>query len=224
MEGLLAREPDVLLAIRINALATEHAIEDIKTLKRCAYRPHAVSLPMVEQAREIETLVLELEEVLRTASLIVMVETVNAICAIDSICAACPLGAALLFGNADLSSALRCANDWESLAYVRSRLILFAAKWGLPALDGVTIELDNENLLEAECIKAKSFGFSGKAAVHPKQVKTINRNFCPTAEELAEARAIVEAYDASSGGAIRVGNKMIDRPVYLAAASLLKNH
>jgi len=52
----------------------------------------------------------------------------------------------------------------------------------------------------------------GKAAVHPKQVKIINRFFCPTEEEIAEANTIVAAYEASPGGAIRVGDKMVDRP------------
>jgi (S)-citramalyl-CoA lyase len=177
---------------------------------------------MIGHARDIEAAVVELEDVLRTASLIVMIETANAICGIDSICASCPPGTALLFGNADMSSALRCANDWENLAYIRSRLIMFAAKWGLPAFDGVTIALENEGLLEEECRKGRNLGFAGKAAVHPRQVNIINRNFCPTDREVADARAVVAAYEACSGGAIRVGDKMVDRPVYLAALSLLK--
>ena len=224
VKKLLQHEPDVLTGVRINSPGSEHWIHDVRALRSCPNLPHAIILPMIEHAREIDAVAIELEDVLRAASLIVMIETANAICGIDSICAACPPSAALLFGNADMASAMRCANDWESLAYVRSRLIVFAAKWGLPAFDGVTIELESENLLEKECSKGKKLGFVGKAAVHPKQVKTINRNFCPTVEEVAEARAIVAAYEASSGGAIRVGMKMVDRPVYLAAASLLKTH
>lgn len=219
---LLQNAPEVLLAVRINSAASEHWSHDIKSLKSCAHLPHAIILPLIEHAHEIEAAVVELGTVLQVAALIIMIETVNAICGIDSICAACPPGSALLFGNADMSSAIRCANDWESLAYIRSRLIMFAAKWNLPVFDGVTIDLNDETLLGDECSKGRKLGFAGKAAVHPKQVKTINRNFRPTADEITEARAIVAAYEAGSGGAIRVGEKMVDRPVYLAAVAMLK--
>jgi (S)-citramalyl-CoA lyase len=224
VKDLLRHEPGVLVSVRINSLVSEHGIHDLRVLRSCPNPPHAIIIPMIENAREIENALVEWGDVLGTASLIVMIETPNALCAIDSICAVSPRSTALLFGNADMSSAIRCANDWESLAYVRSRLILFAAKWGLPAFDGVTIDLESEDLLEEECIKARKLGFVGKAAVHPKQVKAINRNFCPSAEEIAEAHTIVTAYEAGAGGAIRVGDKMVDRPVYLAAASLLKHH
>jgi (S)-citramalyl-CoA lyase len=224
VKKLLGREVDLPVAVRINSLTSEHGPHDVRALKSCANLPTAVILPMIENAGQIEAAVVELGEILPTASLIVMIETASAICDIDSICGACPRNAGLLFGNADMSSAIRCANDWESLAYVRSRLVVFAAKWGLPAFDGVTIDLESEDLLERECLSGRKLGFCGKAAVHPKQVKTINRVFSPTAEEVAEARSIVAAYEASSGGAIRVGNKMVDRPVYLAAVGLLKTH
>jgi len=224
VKALLRHEPDILVGVRINSPVSEHGIHDRRMLRSCPNLPHAVILPMIEHAREIDTALVELKDVLGAASLITMIETPNAICAIDSICAASPRNGGLLFGNVDMSSILRCANDWESLAYVRSRLIMFAAKWGLPAFDGVTIDLESDDLLEEECIKSRKLGFVGKAAVHPKQVKTINRNFCPSAEEIAEARTIVAAYEAASGGAIRVGKTMVDRPVYLAAASLLKSH
>ena len=223
VQNLLGRELDQLVAVRINSLKSEHGHHDISALRSCACLPHAVVVPVIEDPLEIEVALSELGDILKTASLIVMIETVNAICAIDSICAACPRDAGLLFGNADMSAAIRCANDWESLAYVRSRLVLFAAKYGLPAFDGVTLDLENENVLEQECRNSRRMGFVGKAAVHPKQVKIINRLFCPTEEEIAEANTIVAAYEASLGGAIRVGDKMVDRPVYLAAANLLKN-
>jgi (S)-citramalyl-CoA lyase len=222
VKDLLQHELDILVGVRINSLVTEYGMHDLRMLGSCPNSPHAVIVPVIEHAREIDAVVMESGDLLAAASLIVMIETANAICAIDSVCAACPKNAALLFGNADMSTAIRCANDWESLAYVRGRLILFAAKWGLPVFDGVTIDLEREDLLEEECIKGRKLGFVGKAAIHPKQVKVINRTFCPSADEIAEARTIVAAYLSSSGGAIRVGKTMVDRPVYLAAASLLK--
>lgn len=200
VKDLLRHEPDVLLAVRINSLTSGDGIRDVHALRSCANMSHAVMLPMIEDAREINAAVAELGDALRAASLIVMIETAKAICNIDSICAVCPPGAALLFGNADMSNSIRCANEWQSLAYIRSRLVMFAARWGLRAFDGVTVDVENEALLEEECSKGRELGFAGKAAVHPKQVKTINRKFCPTVEEVAEARSIVRAYEASSGG------------------------
>lgn len=60
-------------------------------------------------------------------------------------------------------------------------------------------------------------------AIHPIQIETINDGFTPTPEEVAEARAVVAAFDANPGaGALKLDGKMIDAPHLRQAIALLE--
>jgi citrate lyase subunit beta / citryl-CoA lyase len=59
-------------------------------------------------------------------------------------------------------------------------------------------------------------------AIHPAQVDVINAAFTPTAEELADAQAIVDLFAANPGvGAIGYQGAMLDRPHLARAQALL---
>jgi citrate lyase subunit beta/citryl-CoA lyase len=61
--------------------------------------------------------------------------------------------------------------------------------------------------------------------VHPKFVDVVNEAYTPTAEELASAKRVLEAFDEASArgeGAIKVDGVMIDKPVYHRAKDLLE--
>jgi citrate lyase subunit beta/citryl-CoA lyase len=59
-------------------------------------------------------------------------------------------------------------------------------------------------------------------AIHPAQVPVINDAFTPSEAELAYARAVVAAFEASPGiGALSLDGKMIDRPHLVQAQRLL---
>jgi citrate lyase subunit beta / citryl-CoA lyase len=76
------------------------------------------------------------------------------------------------------------------------------------------MNLADDRALEAEAHLARTCGFTGKVAIHPRQVATINAIFSPTAEELARARRIVAAYRSAEqlgSGATAVDGVMVDR-------------
>ncbi|MDF3046135.1 MAG: malyl-CoA thiolesterase, partial [Ornithinibacter sp.] len=55
-------------------------------------------------------------------------------------------------------------------------------------------------------------GFDGKTLIHPSQIEPCNRVFAPSPEEVEEARAIVEAWEAGSGaGVVTYGGRMVER-------------
>src|SRR5262249_51708138 len=67
--------------------------------------------------------------------------------------------------------------------------------------------------LERACRMARAMGFDGKQCIHPSQLSTVNGIFAPSAEEIAKAEAIVEAYEtalASGQGAVTHDGRMID--------------
>jgi citrate lyase subunit beta/citryl-CoA lyase len=59
-------------------------------------------------------------------------------------------------------------------------------------------------------------------AIHPAQVDPINAAFTPSAEELAHARAVVQAFaDHPGAGVVALDGAMLDRPHLLLAQRLL---
>ncbi len=75
----------------------------------------------------------------------------------------------------------------------------------------------------AECREARRDGFAAKMAIHPAQVPVINEAFTPSAEALAQARAIVEAFAQNPGaGVVGLDGEMIDRPHLKRSERLLR--
>lgn len=80
---------------------------------------------------------------------------------------------------------------------------------------------DSEGL-ERDCRRARRDGFTGRIAIHPDQVKTINHCFSPSEEEVLEARKIVAAFAARpEAGALGIDGKMYDIPHLKAARRTL---
>ena len=82
-----------------------------------------------------------------------------------------------------------------------------AASAGKPAFDGVCNRLDDMDGYEAECAQGRCYGFVGKTLIHPNQIAIANAIFAPSAQELAEAEALIAA---ATGGAQRHEGKMIE--------------
>ena len=104
----------------------------------------------------------------------------------------------------------------------RSQLVLVSRVVGLPPpIDGVTVALDDETVLQSDVEKARRFGFGGKLCIHPKQVAAVNRGFSPQPAELEWARKVVAGAERAGANAFRLDGKMIDRPIIDRARALL---
>ncbi|HLN38788.1 MAG TPA: CoA ester lyase, partial [Xanthobacteraceae bacterium] len=61
-----------------------------------------------------------------------------------------------------------------------------------------------------------------KMAIHPAQVPIINEVFTPSAEALAHAQSIIDAFAQNPGaGVVGIGGVMYDRPHLVRAKRLL---
>jgi citrate lyase subunit beta/citryl-CoA lyase len=89
-------------------------------------------------------------------------------------------------------------------------------------IDTVYVDFRNEAGLRRECEDACRDGFIGKMAIHPAQVAVINEAFTPSAEAIAHAKAVVDAFAQTPGsGVVGLGGKMYDRPHLVRAKALL---
>jgi citrate lyase subunit beta/citryl-CoA lyase/(S)-citramalyl-CoA lyase len=122
-----------------------------------------------------------------------------------------------IYGAIDLAGEIGCDLSWEAHLYGRSRC---AAAFGaaqkvlfdVPYLD----VKDPEGLKEATR-RAKTLGIHARAAIHPAQIAPIHEALAPSADELAKARRIIEAFDAAGEGVALLDGKMIELPVIKAA-------
>ena len=90
-------------------------------------------------------------------------------------------------------------------------------------VDGVFADFRDEDGLRAEAEIAAREGFTGKLAIHPAQVAVINAAFTPSNEDVAHARAIVDAFAAQPGaGVLSVDGKMVDLPHLTQARRVLE--
>ena len=158
--------------------------------------------------------------------LLVLIETAAGLRASYEI-ASHPAVAALILGGADLSVELRLQprRDGLELLHARSRLVLDSAAAGIrPPFDVVHLDIHDAAGLERGCELGTSLGFGGKMCIHPAQLEIVNRVFSPSPEELAEAQAVVDAFEAGirdGRGAVAFNGRMIDAPVVAAARATL---
>ncbi|PMS36709.1 citrate lyase subunit beta/citryl-CoA lyase [Trinickia symbiotica] len=128
----------------------------------------------------------------------------------------------LIFGSVDFELDLDCDGSWDALLHARSRIVLASRVAGIQSpVDGVTVALDDARQLAEDASKARSLGFGGKLCIHPRQVGAVNAAFSPSADEIAMARRIVEAYERAEGGAVSVDGRMVDLPVLLKARRIV---
>ena len=119
----------------------------------------------------------------------------------------------LIFGAIDMAADLRTTIDWENLLFARSRVVHAAAGAGVDLIDVPWLDLEDMDGLREEARRCSSLGFTGKAAIHPKQIPVLNETFSPAEEEVARARQIIAAFEAGAGGLVVHEGKLIEKPV-----------
>ena len=155
-----------------------------------------------------------------------MIETPRALMALADIATADGALDGLMLGVNDLAKALRtgASPDREPFKPWLAMLVAAARANGLLAIDGVFNRIEDAEGLAVEALQGRLYGFNGKSLIHPSQIAAANAAFSPSEAEIADARAIVAAFDgpdADGRGAIRVNGAMVERLHLEQAKALL---
>lgn len=213
-------DPPCTLGIRMNSLTTIDGIKDLVALAAYISRPDLIVVPKVESPRDIELVAAALDTDGYTPDIWALIESPRAFDTLPEIMRAARLGG-VIFGSADYAASVGCGLGWGALHYARSALINAATAVNVPAIDAPTWELGDPGILRRDAERAKDLGFYGKGCIHPRHVQVINDVFTPTTEEIAQARAIVAAADASGGTVTTVDGQMRGTPFFNAARELV---
>jgi citrate lyase subunit beta/citryl-CoA lyase len=203
--------------VRVNALASPWGREDIAAIG--AAGPNGVLAPKVESEGQVVALDDALTEagLSEDALLWVMIETPRAIFNLAEIAAAAR-GTRLscfVMGLNDLAKETRArlGGDRAPFHAAMSLAVMVARAEGVSIIDGVFNDIADAAGFEAECRQGLAFGFDGKTLIHPSQIETCNAVFAPSADEVARARVVIDAFalpENSGKGVIKLDGRMTE--------------
>lgn len=208
--------------VRLNPIGSGLEAADLAAV--LPLTPDSLMLPKVESAAQVQWLDQQLAGT--DIRLLAIIETARGIVNLKEIAQSSKRLDALIFGAEDLAGdigATRTQAGWE-VFYARSAVVTHAAAFGLQAIDTLCVDFNDEAALIEDCRFGVQLGFSGKLAIHPRQVNLIQAAFTPTAEQIEAAQRLIEAHDrhqANGTGAFALDGKMIDRPAIRAAQQVL---
>lgn len=212
----LASDPPVPTVVRINGADTPWHTADLTALQGAKHLG-GVRLPKTDSAQDVALV----RGALPNAAIHAMVESPRGVQNLAAIASA-PGVVSVGLGEADLRSALGITAA-TGLDWIRAQLVLAAAAAGLnPPMMSVWTDLGDPDGLAESCRAGKAHGFLGRTAIHPRQVPIIRTAFLPTAEDVAHARAVIDALDAASGGvAVLANGRMVDAAMRVGAERTL---
>ena len=208
--------------VRVNGVRTAWIDDDLKWVASVSDHVDAVVVPKAESEQDIE----RVAAAAPSRRVIPLLETARGVVSATVIAGANAEIPALLFGAEDLTAELGIPRTLagDEILLAQSQVVLAAATIGADAVDAVFVDFRAHDRLRQDAVRARALGFRGKMAIHPDQVEIINDVFSPTAEEVAEAKRLLEADAAARArgeGAYRVDTQMVDAPVIARAKRLL---
>jgi citrate lyase subunit beta/citryl-CoA lyase len=204
------------ILLRVNGLATPWGRDDLLAAAKSG--AHGVLLPKVESA----AMVREAEAILVAAgapagqAIWCMMETPRGILHAEEICGASARLAGLVMGTSDLAKDLHAAHTRMRLPMLVSlgQCLLAARAFGLAILDGVHLDLEDEEGFKESCRQGVELGFDGKTLIHPKTIAAANQAFAPSEAELAWSKKVIEGYrkaKAEGAGVVLVDGKLVEQ-------------
>ena len=182
--------------VRVNPMDTAWGHDDLTAVATMG--ADAVLLPKVESADAVH----QAEDIMGTAgapdelSVWCMMETALGMLHAEEISHASPPVGALVMGPSDLAKDLQCAHTPDRIPFMTSLgLCMLAARAaGIGILDGVHLNLDDDEGFKDSCKQGAELGFDGKTLIHPKTIDAANKIFAPSNDVIEWSEKIIAAH------------------------------
>jgi citrate lyase subunit beta / citryl-CoA lyase len=203
--------------VRVNAAHTTWCEADLEGVGQVAF---GIRIPKTESAEDVEWVI---DRIPTGTPLICAIESARGVLAAPAI-AAVPGVRHLAMGGVDLQRDLNTGNSNLQTLYVRSHLVLASRAAGIaPPIDSVYPHLKDPTGLREQAHFARSLGFYGKSAIHPRQLDVLHDVFSPSEDELSWAREVLAVSDDAAGEALCLpSGEFVDPPVVERARRLLE--
>ncbi|MFM7777876.1 MAG: HpcH/HpaI aldolase/citrate lyase family protein [Alphaproteobacteria bacterium] len=186
-------------AVRLNAIGSADFAADMAALPWAQL--DAVMLPKVERPADLQKLDAALDDAApgRDIAVIATLETPRGILNALQIADASPRLAAFFLGPGDYTMQTGGRITPRVLEFPRQMLVAAAGAVGAQALDAPYLaDLRDVAATRQDAEAARELGFSGKVVFHPDQIAPVNDAFTPSADEVAQARRYIAAFQAAS--------------------------
>ena len=203
------------IPVRVNALDAPWGREDLSDLASCG--ADGILLPKVESADAVRKALSILDAAGGPADLAIwcMIETPMGVLHAEEIAAASPRMAGFVMGTSDLAKELHCLHTPQRLPFMTSlnHVVLVARAYGLAALDGVHLDLSDDQGFTESCQQGLELGFDGKTLIHPKTIDQANQTFGPNAQEVESSKEIIAAFEEAQSagkGVVVLNGKLVE--------------
>ncbi len=220
--------------VRLNAISTGWHLADLEAVVVPGLE--GVCLSKCESPQDVETLADILDDLesargvaRNSVRIVAAIESAAALIAAPAIARAHPRVVGLIFGAEDFALDLGLGTHREAeaseLVYARSAIVIAAAAARVLSIDGGHPDLDDEEGMLADTLRARRLGFSAKSTFNPRQLEVINKIFSPLPDEIAYARKVVDAFEEAErrgDASVAVGGQLVDRPIVMRARRLIE--
>jgi citrate lyase subunit beta / citryl-CoA lyase len=211
-------EAGLPIVIRMNPPSTMQGTEDLNWLPQISTLT-AIMVPKVESIYTLN----QVNSKLSGVPILPLIESAEGLFALNSIAGGQDV-LRLVVGHIDFmaDTGLQCSDIENELTPLRFEVAMTTRRHRLkPAIDGVTVQIDDDDRLRTDTLRSMRFGFGGKLCIHPRQVAIVHDALCPSSSELDWAQRVISADEASGGAAVMLDGRMVDLPVVLQAQRTL---
>jgi citrate lyase subunit beta/citryl-CoA lyase len=220
------------LYVRINAVTTNFWREDVAAITHPILR--GIRVAKAESLAQLQQVSDALEQAEQQAG--IAIGTIRLVPTIESAVgllagaemARHPRVEAFAFGAADFCHDIGAEPDEmeTQTLFARSQLVLLSRAAGINApIASVYTRLQDVEGLRATTEAARRLGFFGRSCIHPSQLAVIHEVFTPSAEQIAEARTILMAFEkAMNEGSAAIAlpdGQFVDRPIVERARAIV---
>ncbi len=212
--------------IRVNGLGTAWGQADIAAAAKS--EAHGILIPKVESADMVRQVEAIMDAAGATASMAIwcMIETPMGVLKVQEIAAASPRLGGFVMGTSDLAKDMRCLHTTLRLPFMAAfnMSVMAARAYGLAVLDGVYLDLSDDEGFKASCLQGRELGFDGKTLIHPKTIGMANAAFGPTEKEVEWSKTIIQAHEDAlkeGKGVVVVDGKLIENLHVVTAKELV---
>ncbi len=223
--------------VRMNPLDTPWGVPDLEFSMRG--RPDSYLVPKVrtrDDLLQIDTILSRMEREYgyppgEVKLVVLATETPQGLLNIRDF-GSCPRVDALSWGAEDLSAAIGARRNrdeqgqfLEVFRYARIMTLLAATAAGVEPIDTVFVDINDIEGLRRECVEGAWMGFTGKVTIHPSQIAVVNEVFTPSAEEIAESRELLAAFEENRKAgkmAFSFKGQMVDVPHLTRARTIIE--